>query len=168
MFSTLVEDDDFEPYEGPAFDILSIILVVLIVVSIGLCIWMYNQKEEDTEKIIKKHKYISYSTIAIFALMFWLGLNLMIRYINGQCEYTPGVYCGGGSTRGGTGTRARSSDKACSSKCVLLNVFGILLICLSGVLLPTYLFCLWRKRDSSKTSNNEKMKIGCECCHCYV
>ena len=157
MMTTLNEIEDHDGYDGPAFDVASIVLVVLLGISCCVCICMS----------CFDNSHWSRCTFWMNILMFGLGLNLLIRYINDQCYYDPNVSCGGRTLRGG-GSAALSHGKSCSHSCILLNIFGIILMCISGLLLICSVFAMWKMRDSTKTSNNERTKVGCECCHCYL
>ena len=171
--TTIIYDGPIENiYDGPLVDTASIVLSVLIVISCCFCCCSCGQGTKSNYSTVnyeENNEGCNYCRIIFVFLLFGLGLNLLIRYENGECDYYSDVSCGGGSTginRDGVGTSKTNKDKACSYECTLLITFGIIFICTSFLIAfsLTYLYCTQR----SNNNNNRKTKIGCDCCHLYV
>eukprot|EP01084_Bolivina_argentea_P273039 465016_1 len=166
---------DYIEYDGPAFDVASIIFTVLMVLVcviyciIGMCTSKYKGYEStasfdtDASAVINSNSCL-YMSVIFFILMFGLGLNLLIRYTLDQCSYYPDVYCGGGSTNEG-GVRPRIRGKNCSQSCTFLNTFGLTLICIAifALLVLLVLHC----KNRHKNEDTKKTKCGSDCCYCY-
>ena len=192
--ATLPEDDDFHAYDGPRYDALSIVLTVLISLSFIPCCWTicYNDKvkgkreysrtsqHENNGDAMNESQYkcncnFKYGSCLSFILLsfpailiFILGVNLIVRYERDECNYYVTATCGGdgGGNYRNTGPTT-IVGKECSSECVLLYTFGLVLSSI-GALVIFGLICYYVYLYFKKRLNDDNVKpkqIGCDCCY---
>ena len=154
--ATLPVDDNFHVYDGPRYDAFSIVLTVLITLSLIPCCWTicYNDKVKGQREYSQtsqqenngntmngsqykcecncNFKYGSFLSFVLLSLpamfLFILGVNLIVRYERDECNYYITSTCGGdgGGNHRNTGPKT-IVGKECSSECVLLYAFGVVL-----------------------------------------
>ena len=144
MMTTMNEIEEYDGYDGPAFDVVSIVFVSLLGISCIACICMNHFSDHDSNRNI-----CCAWLFWINILMLGLALNLFMRYMNDQCSYDPNATC----------TTKRYLGKLCSNSCMLLFIFGIILINISGLFLVCYVFAWLQIKELPKEINtNERTK----------
>ena len=155
-------EDNYNYYDGPAYDTVSIIFTIFMVITCLAC-------------CIKSLRKWCVGIFGISALA--LGINLMIRFNTGQCDYDPDALCGfkgGGKYPENNGYA--TSAQGCSEDCHPLKFLGITFIIIGGIPILIVLYFIYEsiskgKRYSNVNTNkssNRNTKVGCDCCYINV
>ena len=65
------------------------------------------------------------------------------------------------------------SDKDCSFECAALNIFGIVVLVIGGIITLTGMYYVYKSINKktkrySRANTRSKRKVGCDCCYVTV